>query len=411
MRPLNKAILPIATLLIVIVLSFDRLLLKLSTCLPGTPESSAFALWHIWWPQYSFQVPDTISYHSYHAGPFPVSSLAYLPIFQSGLFAFLQALSGVILAFNLVLIISIILTYLTSYLYLRSKQVPQLVAALLPAALVLSAWSVDAISQANLLRTTLWLIPLLFFLWDYWLCEPTLLRLILLVAGLYFAVLCGIQNLMWIFGLFTPYAVTTLVIQKKNAEWNEGITQKLLIAILVLLMLFFVYPFPAIVRSLSRLQPAFGPTQTETGDYSFVGLARQNGIALWFMALLPFSFRPLKGKDIFWPLVSIYLILILAGILPEPLQLLSSISSLPYQALDTPDFLGGAAQFALMMVAALALKNLPDFQNRQWEWEWVIAGSIVSMIVAGGIADDPSPYAKLTVHQIDVHFILQPYCR
>jgi hypothetical protein len=386
--------------LLSVLLNFDGLLLRLGTHLGGSPDSAALALWHLWWPQYGVWQSDPLIINAYSGAPYLVNHLRYMPILQSWLFAPLRVIGGPVLAFNLILLLSQVATQVTLFSFFRTKAVPGLAAGVGATAFVLSPWYVATITHADLIVAGLWTLPVALLAWDAWLRRPTWGRTVGVVVALYAAVLCGVQHVAWIVGLWLPYAILT-----GRAVWRAGADDERLIALreqlslMILLGLIpaLVYPLPTIVRALQGGEPAFAnavipPPPSLT---SFVGPLRRSGPLIWLFGVVALLFAQPARKVVCWAILGGLYLLVAVGLLPEPLRMIAGALAMPYQPLYDREVFFGLALIVLLIFGLLAWRDV-------WErvggtvWVWVAGAAALALIAAAA----PSTFNPLERHPV-----------
>ncbi len=346
---------PVLSVLLTLILNFDRLLLQPATRIGGEPGSAAFALWAVWWPQFARRVPDGLIINAYNGAPYLSNHLGYLPLLPSFLFGLLHPLLGPVLAFNLLLLISQAATQVCLYGFLRSKRVPVPVALLAAAAFVLTPWYAGLVGRADVIGIGLWPLPLALLIWDRWRESPTWPRALGVVAVLYAALLSGVQHLAWIVALWLPYALWTgRDLWHGDAGADEGPRAsrgQLSLIALLLITLFLIYPAPALIRTLQGNEPAFASAVVSPLPLrrSFIGLLKDSGPLIWLFAMSAFFFAPSSRRTNVWLVTGGLCLLVAFGLLPEPLRVLAGALALPYQPLYDYEMFYGLALFALLV--------------------------------------------------------------
>src|SRR5574341_59072 len=387
---------PITILMpVALLIQFEGQLLHLTDRIPGTSEQAAMVLWHTWWPQFGIRAPEELAINAYGGGPYLANHLAFMPIFQSLIFSSLQILGYPVLSVNLILILFHLLTQFMVYRYLIFRNVPLLLAGLASTALVLSAWYSNATARADVIATSLWLLPLTLYLWDKWLVHPTPVRLTAVVTVLYLAVLSGLQNLAWLVGVFLPYAIYTVLRLKQQASRDglpdTGIDQHLSLAALVLTILLLIYPIPPIIRTLLGYEPAMGPTETSVTEHSLVGVVLRIDLVLTILGIAALVVARPFHEVSRWFYLFLYLCVVGTGLLPRPLQALAFVLNLPFQTLYDAQIFWGGAVFALTMLTSLGWSDLWTRRLERGYAQWIaVAGALIAILLVGELASNSS---------------------
>lgn len=377
-----------------ILLVFDRLLLHLSTNLPGDPTAGARALLALWWPTFSLRVADTMAIHSYLGAPSLSNHTLALPIVPSVLFWALRTFSGPVLAANLTMIVSAGLTAALTTLYLSSKDIPISAAALGGAALVLSPWYVRAVTAGDVIAASLWVLPVAFWTLDRWLENPTRLNGGLMVAAAYGGVLVGVPLGLLLLTTWLPYAAWRIWSARREDRGSARQDQLTVLA-LVLLGLLMLYPAPPLVRTLVGDEPAYGPLW-QAGDRSLLGWALDTSIPILGAALITLLTARQQRRHIIWLLVGGVSLLIGVTALPDPITMILGALQAPAPPMAPPHlFLGGAA-FTLLIYVGETLRDQPIQPRLRWNGVTAAVGVLIVL------AADPGTYRGLAQHVLDI---------
>lgn len=361
-----------------LVANFDRLLLHPTTTLPGTPDAGAFNLLHLWWPVASLAHADEPVIHSFIGAPYLTNHLRNMPMAQSVLFTALKGL-GPVLAFNLLLVLSQVASQLAIYWFIQRKGVAWFWAALAATVFVLSPWYSDLIAQADLISASWWLPPLALIAWDRWFEKPSYGRAIAVMLVLYLAVLCGVQNVLWVVVLWLPYAGWQTWRRWRTQQLGAAQRDHLTLMVLGFLVLFLIYPTPVLVRTLMGNEPAYGPALTTPVLRSFIGWAIRVSPAVLALMGLTVLLAPPGNHRWRWLCVAALGIIIGVGVMPDPLQMAASALGLPYNPLADRDFFFGPALFAILMYATQTWQAV--WQTGTYPLRW--AGVWLSALLLG----------------------------
>lgn len=380
------------------VLSFDRLLLAPGSRLPGAPEQTALSLLGVWWPGFSLGQPDGLAIHSFIAAPYLSNHLANMPLVQGALFALLRPLLGVALAFNLLLLASLLATYFATAAFLRSKRVPALLAALGALALAFSPWAASALARASLIDLALWTLPLALLAWDRWLADPRPWRAVFVVLTLYLAVLCGAQFVPLLLLFWLPYAVWTgKRLWAAGADGQRSLQGKLSVMALALFVLMLVYPLPVLARTLQGTEPAYSAALAAPVPRTHLRWVFQTSPAIFLLGLLTLvaAGRRAGREVVFWLAVAGAGLLIGFGLLPDPLQFLLAGLGFPATPLADRAFFFGPALLALVTAGGLAWGSAwkPAAQTLRW-------GSL-SAALALILVTNPATFRAIPTHPLD----------
>lgn len=334
-----------------LVINFDSILLNPSGRLPGTPNEGAYSLLHVWWPVMSVPQPDDLTIHSFIGAPYLTNHTRYTPVLQSVLFHLLNWL-GPVLAFNIILIFSQIATQLVLSWFFIRKQVPWTWALLASFAFVLSPWYSTVIGQADLIAAGWWVPPLALIGWDRWTERPTMGRAIAVVIVLYAAVLCGVQNILWLVALWLPYALWSgralWPRASDDAQTRDSVRDQLAVMVLAFLVLFLFYPAPGLVRALQGNEPAYGPVLGAPEVRSFIGWILRVSPAVFAATLLTGFFGRSSRAGILWLIVAAFNLLVGFALIPDALNMVAGALGLPYWPLADRSFSFGIALFAML---------------------------------------------------------------
>ncbi len=389
-----------ALVVVALIINFDSILLNPAARLPGTPNEAAYSLLHVWWPVVSLPQPDDLTIHSFIGAPYLANHTRYTPFLQSILFHLLSGL-GPVLAFNLLLIVSQVASQIVLFWFFRRKGAPGLWAALASTAFVLSPWYSTIIGQADVIAAGWWLPPLALIVWDRWTEQPSTWRVAAVVAALYAAVLCGVQNLLWLVSLWLPYAAWSgraLWLNSVNDEQKRVASRDQLAAMtLSFLVLFLFYPMPGIVRALQGNEPAYGPALGAPELRSFVGWILRTSPAIFAATLLTVFFGRSVKSGIFWLMVAVFNLLVGFGLIPDALNMVAGALGLPYWPLADRSFSFGIALFAMLVYIGQAW-------GETWQspptLKWLLVG-LASLIII--------PVTNLaTIRAVPIHEVNVP---
>ncbi len=369
-----------ALILLAVLLNFNRALLQLNSSIPGTPEQAASALWHVWWPTFATNAPDGLAIHAFQGGPHLANHLRALPLLQSIPFALISGLTGnPILAFNLILIASTIATILLTKLFIQRHGVSEVLAILGSFALVTSAWYASALTSSELIAASLWLLPLALLAWDSWQTRPSIWMALVMVSVLYASVLAGIQNFAWLTCLWLPYAIWSRRTSRRDALTpveRDGI----LLMMLLFFILFFIFPGPELVRTLQGVEPAYAEAAWSGVSRSLIGTFLRASPVVIGMVVAALLFMLPRGEGLFWLVVGTALLVIGAGIIPDPLSILAGALNIAYQPLYTRTSFLGPSVFALIMFAAMAWNEVWGRPVRRLV-RWVAVLGVMALLV------------------------------
>jgi len=327
----------------------------------------------------SFGVADDLVIHSFIGAPYLSNHLRYLPILQSVVFSALKG-AGPVLTFNLLLIVSQVASQLMLFWFFIRKGITGWWAALAATAFVISPWYSTMLSQADLIAVGWWLPPLALIIWDRWLEKLSPWRTGAVTVVLYAAVLCGIQNIMWIAGLWLPYAAWSFWQRSKaDPEFLKSRSDHLAGLGLTLMVLLLIYPTPVLVRSLQREEPAYGPALGEPVLRSFIGWILRTGPAIFGLTAVTGVLAKRERGAAGWLGVAGLNAAVGFGVLPDPLNMIAGALGLTYWPLAEREFFFGIAIFAMLVyisrnwTALQATKD--DLGNNQrpilWTGVWI----------------------------------------
>lgn len=331
-------------------ITFDRLVLSLRDALPGDPDTSAYSIWHVWWPIFSFNVPDGLTIHAYSGAPYTANHLRYSPILQSFVFSVLARAATPIIGLNLLLLGSFAATWLGMVWYFLSKQIPLWLGIAGASAFVLTGWYYDVLTQADIILASIWLMPLAFLSFDHWLRHQSYWRLLVVIVVLYASVMSGVQHLAWIAGLWLPYVLIHLraVFQNTDADLSNLQRQIIVMGVIGAILL-FVYPMPSFVRAMQGYAPAFTPAADPPESSSLTRFIFDVSPAVWLFAGAAIFFtRPTK-HSYFWLVMAILSLLWASGFILDPVRLLAAALRLESSTLYSQTIYFGVSTFAFIM--------------------------------------------------------------
>ncbi len=380
-----------------IVITFDGFLLNLGSHLSDS-DQAALAFWHTWWGHFGFGRSEGIVINSYSNAPYLANHLGYMPLIQAQIAALLDAISGPILAFNIILLLDYALTYWSIYFLLKIKGISLIPSGLLAAAFVLSPWYYDVLVRADVILASVGLIVWLLFFWEKWLVTQKRVYSYLIFAGIAITILSGIQLAALLLSIWLPYVVwrfCTFRKETQNQAFLSDVTRLLWQIGVLVLILILIYPIPVLFRTLSGYEPAFISQEYAVPDVSIHNIILALGIGILMLLIGGIMFTKNYFDRVLLGLTGINL-LIASGLLSSPDRLLLNlfnIPPLPLARLDT--YLGGALIVAVIY-AALAWED-KWLTIKETAWKYIVIAAALAVVSIFNVVKN-YPHKELEIY-------------
>jgi hypothetical protein len=241
--------LPLVGYLALLFAAWPQLLLNFSSAIPGTIDKPDYApfYWNIWWFQHAiFNLHHSPYFTNYVFFPH-VMNLAFhnfVPLLGAVAIP-VYAIFGITIAFNCVIVGSLLFSGLAMWLLLRHHKIPDGLAFLGGALFVFSAFITARLSNNELDMLPIGWLPLGVLALDRLVEQRSWRTAVTLSLVLYLAVMTGLQFAMWLALLLAPYALVRLVqldarLRLKAIGWG-------MLAAVLLAALTMIAPLPQLL--------------------------------------------------------------------------------------------------------------------------------------------------------------------
>ena len=204
-------LLPLVGYFILLFAALPQLLLNFSSVIPGTIDTPDYApfYWNIWWFQHSiFTLHQSPYFTNYVFFPH-VTNLAFhnfVPLLDAVALP-VYAPFGLTVAFNSVIVGSLLFSGFAMWLLLRHHKIPNGLAFLGGALFVFSSFIAARLSNNELDMLPIGWLPLSILALDRLLEQRSWRAALTLSLVVYLAVMTGLQFAMWLGLLLAPYAL------------------------------------------------------------------------------------------------------------------------------------------------------------------------------------------------------------
>lgn len=291
--------------------------------------------------------------------------------------------SSPVLAFNLLLITSVLAAGLSVYTLLRLQGLEAWEALIGAGAFSLSGWVVGALAEGQLSAFSLWALPLILVAWVHWEQHPGVLPAISVAGAFALLVFSDVRQIEAGLLLLLPYAIVRLW------HWDKALridhADELRLLALLLLIILLIFPAPNIMRVAAGAEPAYGVLGLPQDSLSTFGLLRMLAGTILLFGLL-FWYGSSTGEEAWlWLGVAALCMAIAMGMLATPLSLLMASLNGEGRSLASSSAFGGAALLALVQAAAVVWRS----RRPQHFPIWALPGAALA-ILAISIGANPA---------------------